>query len=200
MPGPSIKSRPVYATLEPRPGALHVMVADDAGAAALIALAARAPAGFFDQVHIVHVAGSPASDPPSDQLTRLQCRSLVKEATVADAVARLAGILASAPMGTQLYLAGTEGLVGQATRVAMEAWMEPACIQAEHRGSEARRVQCVHCKGIADDVQTQPFMCPHCGLTLFVRDHYSRRIAAFQGVCIDAEEPGVVPATQELFR
>ena len=41
--------------------------------------------------------------------------------------------------------------------------------------------------------------CSHCGLSLLVRDHYSRRIGAFQGVCIDAEEPGTVPQPEELF-
>jgi DNA-directed RNA polymerase subunit RPC12/RpoP len=63
----------------------------------------------------------------------------------------------------------------------------------------ARRVQCVHCKGITEAVTTQPARCSRCGLTLLVRDHYSRRIAAFQGVCIDAEEPGVVPPTEDVF-
>ena len=57
----------------------------------------------------------------------------------------------------------------------------------------ARRVQCVHCKGITDNVATSPFQCSHCGLPLLVRDHYSRRLAAFQGVNIDAEEPGTAP-------
>ena len=79
-------------------------------------------------------------------------------------------------------------------KVALEAGIDHTSMQTEHRGSEARRVQCVHCKGITETVTTQPVTCAHCGLTLLVRDHYSRRIAAFQGVCIDAEEPGVVPA------
>ncbi len=97
-------------------------------------------------------------------------------------------------MGTRVYLAGTEGLIGQAMRLALEAGIDHAAIETEHRGSLKRRVQCVHCKGITEDVTTQPAVCAHCGLHLFVRDHYSRRIAAFQGVCIDAEEPGVLPA------
>jgi DNA-directed RNA polymerase subunit RPC12/RpoP len=54
-------------------------------------------------------------------------------------------------------------------------------------------VQCVHCKGITENVTTQPVTCAHCGLLLFVRDHYSRRLAAFQGVCINAEDPSEVP-------
>ena len=101
-------------------------------------------------------------------------------------------------MGFQLYLAGTEGLIGQVTAEALAAGLPGDAIQSEHRGSIARRMQCVHCKGITENVATDPFVCAHCGLTLFVRDHYSRRLGAFQGVCVDAETPGVVPPTEEI--
>jgi dimethylamine monooxygenase subunit C len=37
-------------------------------------------------------------------------------------------------------------------------------------------------------------------LNLFVRDHYSRRLGAFQGVCVDAEVPGDVPAVEDLYK
>ena len=102
-------------------------------------------------------------------------------------------------MGARFYVSGTEGFIGQAMQVAIEHGIDFNSIRTEHRGSMARRVQCVHCKGITDNVTTQPCTCSHCGLTLLVRDHYSRRIAAFQGVCIDAEEPGTAPAPEVLF-
>jgi hypothetical protein len=31
---------------------------------------------------------------------------------------------------------------------------------------------------------------------LLVRDHYSRRLGAFMGVCIDAEAPGEIPPAE----
>jgi hypothetical protein len=34
---------------------------------------------------------------------------------------------------------------------------------------------------------------------LFVRDHYSRRLAAYQGVCIDAEDPGNIPEVKGIY-
>jgi hypothetical protein len=102
-------------------------------------------------------------------------------------------------MGLQLYLAGAEGLIGQVMRLAMDHGINHTTIVTEHRGTTARRVQCVHCKGITENVTTQPVRCSICGLTLLVRDHYSRRIAAFQGVCIDAEAPGSAPPMQEIF-
>jgi hypothetical protein len=37
-------------------------------------------------------------------------------------------------------------------------------------------------------------------LHLFVRDHYSRRLAAFQGVNIDAEDKGQIPPAVERFK
>jgi len=89
--------------------------------------------------------------------------------------------------------------MGQAQRDAMTAGIPHTAIQTEHRGSIGRRMQCVHCKGITEDVKIDPFVCSHCGLNLFVRDHYSRRLAAFQAVCIDAEDPGNVPPSVELY-
>ena len=110
---------------------------------------------------------------------------------------RLARVLSDAHMGTQFYLAGTEGPDRSGrTRDHEHRLSALPPIQKEHRGSTVRRVQCVHCKGITENVATDPFKCSHCGLNLFVRDHYSRRMAAFQGVNIDAEDPGQVPASR----
>lgn len=191
-----MKSRPAYTILTPRPGCLHVVVSDREGGEAVLDLVRRAPAGFLDRCHVLQVVG------PGERMPPAMPKSAIHEphADAEAATARLADILSGAFMGTQLYLAGTEGLIGRATQVALESGMELASIQAEHRGSRARRVQCVHCKGITEDVRTQPCICAHCGLTLFVRDHYSRRMAAFQGVRIDAEEPGAAPAAVESFR
>src|SRR4029078_11218102 len=112
---------------------------------------------------------------------------------------RLKAALQAAKMGTRLYISGTEGFIGQAMQVALDLDIDFNSIRTEHRGSMARRVQCVHCKGITDNVTTSPFTCSHCGVPLLVRDHYSRRYGAFQGVNIDAEEPGSAPKPEVLF-
>ncbi|MDQ0392516.1 dimethylamine monooxygenase subunit DmmA family protein [Labrys monachus] len=195
-----IKSRPVYGTLSPHATAsLHLMVADGEGAAAILDLARTAPDDFFGKAHIIYVAGAAAAKDYGGRLRALGPDMFYEGPTIAAALPRLAQTLANAHMGTQIYLAGTESLIGQAMKAAIEAGVDHLSIQTEHRGSEARRVQCVHCKGITEDVHVQPVTCAHCGLTLLVRDHYSRRIAAFQGVCIDAEVPGEVPPIQEAF-
>lgn len=198
---PSIPSRPTYGELEPRPGGAHLMVADGEGAEALLDLWDRAPdaPAMLARSHVIYCPG-PNGEDLFDRLLARRPAQAHRAPTFAAALPRLRAVLGQARMGTQLYLAGTEGLIGQALREAMEAGLPHTAAQAEHRGPTVRRVQCVHCKGITENVRTDPFQCSHCGLWLFVRDHYSRRLAAFQGVNIDAEDPGAVPPAQERFR
>lgn len=195
---PSIISRPVYGTLSPQPGKRHLLVADAEGAHAILDLARTAPEGFFAGAHIIYVPGQ--SRELVDRLKALQPAQFYEGPSIPAALPRLRQTLATAHMGLRVYLAGTEGLIGQAMQAALDAGIDHASIQTEHRGSLARRIQCVHCKGITENVTTQPVTCSHCGLLLFVRDHYSRRIAAFQGVCINAEDQSSVPETVEMFR
>ncbi|SFD92750.1 dimethylamine monooxygenase subunit DmmA [Roseivivax sediminis] len=194
----SIASRPVYGTLEPRPGKAHLMIADAEGAEALLDLAVRDPA-LVRAAHIIYIPkGTGESYVP--RLEMCGPAQFHVAPSYEASVPRLRRVLTDAHMGLQLYLAGTEGLMGQAMSEAIEHGLPQRSIQREHRGSVARRMQCVHCKGITEDVTTDPFVCAHCGLHLFVRDHYSRRLAAFQGVRVDAEDPGNVPDPVELYQ
>ncbi|MER9299428.1 hypothetical protein NKI38_23445 [Mesorhizobium sp. M0621] len=194
----SIISRPVYGTLGPQPGKHHLFIADAEGALAIGDIAEIAPAGFFDDAEIVFIPG-PDGKYIAD-LEALKPAQFHQAPSFASLLPRLKQTLANAHMGLRLYLAGTEGLIGQAMQVALEAGIDHTSIQTEHRGSLARRMQCVHCKGITENVTTQPATCAHCGLLLLVRDHYSRRIAAFQGVCINAEDRSEIPPMEEIFR
>lgn len=196
---PTITSRPVYGTLAPRDGTFHLFVADAEGAEAILEMAADAPDEFFSAADIMFIVKD-TGDIYQDKLKALNPLQHYFVPTYEACVSKLRRILTNVRMGTQVYLSGTEGLMGQAMREAMDAGIPMKAIQTEHRGSTARRMQCVHCKGITEDVTTDPFQCSHCGLHLFVRDHYSRRIAAFQGVCIDAEDPGNVPESVEVFK
>lgn len=203
---PTIKSRPVYGRLAPRAGTFHLLVADGEGAKAITDMktitdmAAAAWAEFFSRAHIVYIAASSSERLLAAALRGLAPAVLHESPSIEAALPRLHHMLATARMGTRLYVAGSEGLIGRAIGMAIAAGMDHAEIETEHRGSQARRVQCVHCKGITERVTTQPATCAHCGLVLLVRDHFSRRIGAFQGVCIDAEEPGVIPPAEEIFR
>jgi len=195
----TIHSRPRYGQLTPRPGSGHLFVADGEGADAILALFAGPGAeGMLEKTQIVYMPGPTGTD-KSAELEKLGADIFFRAPDYATAQPRLKRLFGSAHMGLQLYLTGTEGLIGQAQRDAIEAGLPHTAMQTEHRGSTVRRVQCVHCKGITENVRTDPFVCSHCGLNLFVRDHYSRRLAAFQGVNIDAEDPGQVPPQVERF-
>ncbi|MGH1575989.1 dimethylamine monooxygenase subunit DmmA family protein [Planktotalea sp.] len=190
---PSIRSRPVWGTLEPRAGKHHLMIVDASGAEAILDIATPE---LMASAHLTYI--SKGTD-YGIALRALEPAQFYEGPTFAAAEQRIERVLQDAKMGTQVYLAGTESLMGQAMRACTDAGIPHTAIQTEHRGSTARRMQCVHCKGITEDVAIDPFVCSHCGLNLFVRDHYSRRLAAYQGVCIDAEDPGNVPEAKGIY-
>ncbi|AXA45034.1 dimethylamine monooxygenase subunit DmmA family protein (plasmid) [Rhizobium leguminosarum] len=195
-----IKSRPVYTGLTIQPRARrHIFALEGEGAKALLDQQPALDETALARSEILYVARGSQGSGLDEALRRLGADMFFTAPTIATLLFRLKGSLATAHMGTRLYLSGTEGFIGQAMLVALDYGMDHASVITEHRGSLARRVQCVHCKGITDDVTTSPFACSHCGLPLLVRDHYSRRLAAFQGVNIDAEEPGSAPDPEELF-
>ncbi|MEP1765572.1 MAG: dimethylamine monooxygenase subunit DmmA family protein [Sulfitobacter sp.] len=190
---PSIGSRPIWGTLAPQTGRSHLFIADAQGAEAILDVATPE---LMKTGHIVFI--SRGTD-YADKLRALAPAQFYEGPTYDAALPRIKRVLSDAKMGMQVYLAGTESLMGQATNEATSAGVPLAAIQTEHRGSTARRMQCVHCKGFTEDVETDPFVCSHCGLNLFVRDHYSRRLAAYQAVCVDAEDPGNVPAQKGIY-
>lgn len=198
MTAPWNRSRPIYKGLMVDLQAMrHLFVLQGEGASALLARVSEQGSEFLARADVLYVAE--ASSDQSAALARLPLRDLWCTPTVPTLLPRLRVELANATMGMRLYVAGTEGFIGQVIQVALDSGIEAASVLTEHRGSLQRRVQCVHCKGITEDVRVSPVACSHCGLQLLVRDHYSRRIGAFQGVNIDAEEPGTAPDPEVLF-
>lgn len=187
-----MKSRPVYGRLEMvAPAVRHLAVADRRGLEAV----ERAFAAAAGQAPVTLVlAGGPEL---AGRAEALRADALHLMPTTATALIRLEGLLQTAAMGTRLYVAGSESFIGEVEAAALALGLSADAVRTE-AVSPARRVQCVHCKGITEEVEVSPVRCAHCGLALLVRDHYSRRIGAFQGVCIDAEVPGEVPEPQAL--
>ncbi|CAN7558395.1 dimethylamine monooxygenase subunit DmmA family protein [Pararhizobium sp. LjRoot255] len=195
-----IKSRPEYKGLDIEAHAKrHLFVLEGEGSQALIDQVTGKGSEFLAKSEILYLAAGAAPKAYDAALSALSPDIFWQAPTLQTLLFRLRACLDVARMGTRLYIAGTEGFIGQIMQVAMEYGIDFHSIHTEHRGSTARRVQCVHCKGITDNVTTSPFGCTHCGLPLLVRDHYSRRLGAFQGVNIDAEEPGTAPAPEEMF-
>ncbi|MDA7966836.1 dimethylamine monooxygenase subunit DmmA family protein [Ruegeria sp.] len=189
----SIASRPVWGTLEFRSGEHHLMIAEAEGAEAVLDIATP---DLMAKTHIIYI---PRGTDYADKLRALTPAQFYEGPSYGAALPRIRRVLEDAHMGLQVYLTGTEGMMGQAMNEAMAVGLPHTAIQTEHRGSTARRMQCVHCKGITEDVEVDPFVCSHCGLNLFVRDHYSRRHAAYQGVRVDAEDHGNVPEPKGIY-
>jgi dimethylamine monooxygenase subunit C len=114
-------------------------------------------------------------------------------------LAELRSTLADAFMGTRLYLAGPESFIGLAMKIALEFNLNKDEVRAEELGTLARRVYCIHCRATTENVRTNIVQCVECDKWLLVRDHYSRRLAAYMGVMVDAEAPGERPPIKEVF-
>jgi len=112
---------------------------------------------------------------------------------------RFRAILEQSLMGTRLYVAGPESFIGLAMKIALEFNLNKDEIRAEECGSLARRVYCIHCRATTESVRTNIVRCVACERWLLVRDHYSRRLAAYMGVMVDAEAPGELPPVKEMF-
>ncbi|TLM81967.1 hypothetical protein FDW83_14650 [Pseudarthrobacter sp. NamE2] len=194
-----IKSRPVYDELTPMASGLnHLAAAQGSGGKPLVRLLqAMTP----DQLAATDVLYSTESFTGQNYLAELQqfkVRNLAVFTTNADAVRGLDASLADAKMGTRLYLSGSEGFIGTSMQVATSYGMNRDEVLREQAGSSARRVWCAHCGHYSENVTHRVFTCPGCELNLIVRDHYSGRLAAFQGVKADGEVPGEMPDNEEL--
>jgi predicted RNA-binding Zn-ribbon protein involved in translation (DUF1610 family) len=195
-----IKSRPQYGGLQPVAGAArHLIAAEGQGAGAVAALFAKAGPDFAAKADVLYLSAGPTADTEVERLRGLHPNLFQVFPTIGDLLADLGVSLRGATMGTRLYATGTEGFIGRVVQLAIDHGVDHRSVLTEHSGSLARRVQCVHCKGFTENVTVTVFPCSHCGLLLFVRDHYSRRLAAFQGVCVNAEDPASKPPAEEAY-
>jgi hypothetical protein len=188
---PSVKSQPVYARLTADPLARqHVLVAESAGLEAVLRVT-ETLRGSGAPVEIYWLGKEP---------TEFEGRGTV---CVFKNIAALGEVLAhrlrAAEMGLRLYLAGREAFLWQVNLTAREAGLREDEIQRQACGSRARRVFCVHCRHMVDEVTSNPVPCPSCGVLLEVRDHFSRALAAYIGVVVNAEDPMDAPEPEEQF-
>lgn len=194
-----IKSRPVYDVLTPMPGALrHVLAGQGSGGAPLVRLLGEMSPEQRAATTVLYATESFTGRNHLEELRAAAPARLLVFATNAQAVAGLDHVLSTATMGTRLYLAGSESFIGTAMQVAQSYDLDHDEVLREHAGSVTRRVWCAHCNTYTENVTHRVFECPGCHLNLIVRDHYSRRLAAFQGVKADGEVPGELPEAEEL--
>jgi dimethylamine monooxygenase subunit C len=197
-----IKSKPVYAPLRADLGGrYHLMLGMGPGATALLRVLAEIqgsdlPALQKTRVLLVPDAGGTLTTVPFDHLGL----GLVSQfAGAAPLLEEFRLVLAESLMGTRLYVAGPESFIGLAMKIALEFDLNKDEIRAEELGTLARRVYCIHCRATTENVRTNVVSCTGCARWLLVRDHYSRRLAAYMGVMVDAEAPGELPTLKETY-
>jgi ferredoxin-NADP reductase len=210
-----IKSKPVYAPLQADTrGRYHLMLGKGVGAAPLLRVIAemRSTAApsltnmrvlFVPDAGAAHAAaahtGAAHAGAGLDQFQAAGVPDLQAFADTSALLERFRVILGHSLMGTRLYVAGPESFIGLAMRIALEFNLNKDEIRAEECGTLARRVYCIHCRATTEEVHTNIVRCVGCERWLLVRDHYSRRLAAYMGVMADAEAPGELPPLKEVF-
>jgi len=209
-----IKSKPVYAPLQADlRGRYHLMTGLGVGAAPLLRVIADmggAAAQSLQNTRVLYVpdADGPGAAPGSRSAGAASAAGQFQSAGIADVhtfpgtpalLERFRAVLAQSLMGTRLYVAGPESFIGLVMKIALQFNLNKDEIRAEECGTLARRVYCIHCRATTEDVRTNIVSCVGCARWLLVRDHYSRRLAAYMGVMVDAEAPGELPAVKEVF-
>jgi NAD(P)H-flavin reductase len=197
-----IKSKPVYAPLAPDVGGRHhVLVGHGVGAEPLLrVLAALREAGSSRASRRLLYVTDPAA--PAGALEAVRSADVDTVSSFSGTPALLDAlrvVFDAALMGTRLYVAGPEAFMGLVMRLAADFNLNRDEIRAEECGSRARRVHCIHCRAATEGVRTNIVECTGCHRWLIVRDHYSRRLAAYMGVMVDAEAPGERPDIREVF-
>lgn len=193
MADQGIKSRPIYGPVGlDATGRRHLLVVDSA---AVPEGQLRDDLGAFPEVWTVVRDGRLPSSP--FMATGAASHAFRSVAMLFDA---LKSRLARETMGFRLYAIGSETFLGDVFAIGAAAGLSRSEMAFGHSGSLARRVYCVHCRTITEGVTDNVFTCTGCGASLFVRDHFSARLSAFQGVQVDAEAPGELPPIETLYR
>ena len=195
-----IKSKPVYAPLQADlRGRYHLMLGMDAGAAPLLRVIAEMRAASAQSVKNTRVLFVPGTSAAAEQFTASSVGDVQAFPGTPALLEQFRAILGQSLMGTRLYVAGPESFIGLVMKIALEFNLNKDEIRAEESGTLARRVYCIHCRATTENVRTNIVRCVGCDTWLLVRDHYSRRLAAYMGVMVDAEAPGELPPLKEVF-
>jgi dimethylamine monooxygenase subunit C len=197
---PGVKSKPVYEPIAADSGGrYHLLLGMGEGSACLLRvlreLHAHAPASWQHTQVLIASASELEHNPFKD----LELERVMLFDASAALLEQARTVLEQSLMGTRLYVAGPESFIGRVLQLAAAFNLHKDEIRAEHVGSSERRVHCVHCRAVTEDVRTNIVRCAGCSRWLMVRDHYSRRLAAYMGVIVDAEVPGELPPIRELY-
>ncbi|MBP0588459.1 hypothetical protein J8I87_01750 [Paraburkholderia sp. LEh10] len=190
-------SRPQYARLAPDPhGTRHWFVTNGASAEdrvrVSLALAGLSPMDIWE-------VNDPARHGAGVTFHEATERLFADEAALYAAFDEALRDTATATIGLRIYVLGSEPFIWSVRRIAQHHGLAPEAVQLQHSGTLQRRVYCIHCHAFNEPVTQNVVACCGCGRQLYVRDHFSRRLAAFMGVQADAEVAGELPAISEPY-
>lgn len=135
--------------------------------------------------HIVVMQSAAACAPFVDELEH----PLVLNGESADFARRLHQVLVSATVGSHLYIMGDEAFIWRIHGEARSAGLEDEEIDITRTLAGPRLVYCVHC-GLTQAAGPEPVLtCIGCEVGLEVREHFSRRLGAYLGVCTHPDQP-----------
>lgn len=144
-----------------------------------------APLGTNARQHLVVMQSTAASAPFVSELDPAQ----VLNAEHPDFARRLQQLLGSATVGSHLYVMGDEAFMWRIHGLARDAGLEEQEIDLSHTLSGPRQVYCVHCGLLQAASLTAQLACLGCDVELEVREHFSRRLGAYIGVCRNPDQP-----------
>ncbi|WGI25078.1 dimethylamine monooxygenase subunit DmmA family protein [Halomonas alkaliantarctica] len=194
-----IKSRPVYDRLQPMAsGRSHLIAGQGSGGEAMLRLLAEMSPTQRQQSTLLYSTETFSGHSHLQALQEVEAGDVNFFSSNQALIEALAQSLGEVHMGTRLYLSGSESFIGTAMQAANAVDLTRDEVLREHSGTLVRRVWCAHCDTYTENVTHRVFTCPGCQLDLVVRDHYSRRLAAFQGIKADGEVPGELPVSEEL--
>jgi len=135
--------------------------------------------------HIVVMQSPAACSPFVGELEQ----PLVLNGESADFSHRLHQVLGSATVGSHLYIMGDEAFIWRIHGEARSAGLENDEIDITRTITGPRLVYCVHC-GLTQAAGPEPLLtCIGCAVELEVREHFSRRLGAYLGVCTNPDQP-----------
>lgn len=101
----------------------------------------------------------------------------------------LAARLAASHVGVRLELHGDEAFLWALRGIATDAGLLDEEIGLHLLHQNQRNIFCVHCSRVQPGSASEQHECCACGVLLEVRRHFSARLGAYLGVCVDADQP-----------
>lgn len=113
----------------------------------------------------------------------------VLNAETCDFDARLEAALGQCCVGSHLYIAGDERFLWRIHARARRAGLQDDEIDMTLSVSGLRTIYCVHCGLSQHGTHDASLQCNGCRVLLEIREHFSRRLGAYIGVCANPDQP-----------